>query len=216
MTGAIRGCARRAGALAAFITLAVGCGDDADSAGPAQCGVQGEVRGSACRRLSDCGAGNEGTVSFCDQCPPRAETEVCLAGVCTPFSASGGIEIGALALPDAAAGARSVILAALEPVMADGTRVRCAELTSDRCGADTVGLNPTNARFQNLLDPHAPGLVYPGLRTPSAPGTDRLLWVFATTDRQGKGAVVAEGCVEGLSVPDGDTVVVPSLTLDPR
>lgn len=198
----------RFAALALAMVPLFACGDDGGSGSPGACGWEGEAKGDACQRLSDCGGpSNESQVSFCDNCPFRADVQICNAGVCETFDPSSSIELPLLSPPASATGAAAAILVALEPVAADGTRLTCEGLLSSACGARShprqPQLNATNARFVNLSPPFAPGSVYPGLRTASAAGADKLLWVRLTTETQGKGEVLAEACVEGIQVPEG-------------
>jgi hypothetical protein len=208
---------RRASLLLGLVLGLAACGEGSPSAGPAACGAAGAAEGGACAGLAGCGGeGNAQSVSFCDNCPLRAGTQICRAGACSTFSADGAIALRPLAIPEAAAGAESVVLAALEPVAADGTRLTCAGLLSSACALEGNGaLNATNVRFQNFAMPAAPGLVFPGLGTSSAPGPDKLLLVRVTSEVQGSGEVLAEGCAEGIDVPS-DGSVEAEVVLEPR
>lgn len=219
----------RLGLCALGLALALWrCGDEEGSPGPgggengssaaSGCGAPGEPLASECLSLAECGLGveNAEAVRFCDLCPLRAQTEVCLGGRCEPFALTGSIEVAVTAFPDEATGARSVVLAALEPIAADGTRLTCAGLLGPTCRlTGNPELNATNVRFVNLAAPAEPGTVVPGLRTVAVPGPDKLLLLRATSEVQGRGQVLAEGCREGIIVPEADTVVLDVLTLEP-
>lgn len=200
----------------ALLALGTACGasDDGGGGDPTACGVSGAAD-AACARLEDCGgAGNVGTVSFCEHCPPFARTEFCRAGKCEAFSVDPSIDIEVLALPDEAAGAQSIIVAVLEPVMADGTVLSCEGLLAPACSIVANGaLNASNVKFQTLSPPAQPGLVY-RTGSVSAPGPGKLVLVRATSESQGRGQLLAEGCVEGVDVPSTGRVTVPSMTLD--
>ncbi len=203
------------------LTMALwGCGaneEPGDFTGPAACGERGEAAGTGCAGLEDCGEQNAQAVAFCENCPLRAVEAFCVAGRCDSARFDGAIDIGVLALPPEASGARSVVVAALEPVTASGVRLTCEGLLSPGCpGTGDSSWNASNVRFVNLSAPvEAGGSVYGGVGTVSAPGAGKLLFVRAATEVQGRGTVVAEGCAEGIEVPPSGRARVEALELAP-
>lgn len=191
-----------------------GGGGGADGgAGTNACGAAGTARGAECTGLDDCGAGaaNFKEVSFCEHCPWRPDTHVCEAGVCRALALENSNIGTAFGVPDAATGAKSFIMASINPTMADGTRVTCAALLGTCDRVMNRRLNTGNSRFLNFTEPAAPGFAYQG-QVLADVGTERLLLVLVTSEAQGKGAVMATGCAEGIEVRAGETTQV-SLTL---
>jgi hypothetical protein len=92
--------------------------------------------------------------------------------------------------------------------MADGGKVTCEKLTST-CGfLMNPAINTTNSTFKRFAEPARTDSVYPSLISAEA-GTGRLLFIQITSDEQGKGTVLAQGCAENLTVNEGETLTVP-------
>lgn len=184
-------------------------GDDGSMKQATACGLAGTKRGNECSGLGDCGAGaaNAKQPNFCDNCLMRPDTHVCEAGVCRALGGTGNI-MTAFGIPEAAAGAKSFTVATIHPVMADGSEVTCTKLMST-CGfLMNPAINTTNSTFKRFAEPARTDSVYPSLISAEA-GTGRLLFIQITSDEQGKGTVLAQGCAEGLTVNEGETVTVP-------
>lgn len=198
-------------ACALALLLFAACGDEPDPDPPVggtnACGNVGTTTGSECTGLDECGAGAANMVkpSFCDHCFARADSHFCEAGTCRPVAMGGdtGFIRFITSLPDGVSGAMSFTQASLLPVAADGTRLTCAKLLST-CSIDgNRNLNATNSNFKTLILP--PGADSFRDAISSDPGPDRLYVMQVTSESQGKGTVLAVGCVEGISVTSGQT-----------
>lgn len=185
----------------------VACGD---STGPSE-----DAGVSECSTFAECGGPNNvQTVSFCEHCFDRPDTHVCEAGRCRALAVGlegqGQLRLG-FTVPSQASGARSVALAALLPVDGRGAPVTCARLVP---GGPAVfrdaSINPTNATTAPLNPPGDPSFAYVTM-TSADPGSGRLVYLAVTSDVQGKGTLLAEGCAEGLEVRAGETQ---NVTLD--
>ena len=194
----------------ALVSLSA-CSDDEGSSGdPVACGVSGELMGQECTGIEQCGGGAENVlpVYFCDNCPVRANTAMCSAGVCAPFSTFGDIDVSPIAIPDGVAGGASFIAAAFAPINADGSRLTCEALKSGDCTLpDNYGLNVESASFSNASGIGA-GFVFTIPTVLATPGEDRLVLVLITSETQGKGQILARGCAEGVSVTQDQTTAV--------
>lgn len=186
----------RARSLPSLLLLAlVACGTEEtppDAGGPV---------GSECTGLAQCGMGTQNfvKVSFCEHCFARPDTHVCESGSCRAVDASAMVTIG-LMTPREATGARSFTVASVNPVRADGRRVDCAALLAATDYVDSPVYSVGNSKVQTFNPPADPNLAY---RTSISiePGADRMIVVRVTSDVQGKGRVLAEGCVGGLDLP---------------
>lgn len=185
-----------------------GSGDD-DCNNPTSCGVSGCKMAEECNGLSDCGLGSSNFIEpeFCVHCPPRSDTHVCEAGVCRETTLS-NIDV-MFVVPPEASGARSFTITAFNPIMADGGTLTCTALASS-CGfVGNEMLNAGNSRASAFPGGMAdPANVYTS-RIAADVGTDRVVFVQAVTDTQGKGSVVARGCVEQVEVKAMEIVRVP-------
>ena len=113
-----------------------------------------------------------------------------------------------MSVPSAGAGAKSFTVAAVNPVMADGTQLDCAKILSTCNIVNNFAINAANARFAAFPGSGAVASnVYP-VQTPADVGTARLLIVRLHTDVQGKGTILAEGCASGIDVRAGEKTVV--------
>ena len=156
--------------------------------------------GSECTGFDECGAGAQNSIqpSFCDNCLLRPDTHYCSAGVCV---ANDPLENVTLTIggPEALSAAKSVSIASIIPVMADGTRVTCAALTSG-CGfLQNSALNTANSRSAMLQ-------ALPAMVTRTAifmraePG--QILFIQATDDIRGAGNVLGRACIEDVDPTD--------------
>jgi hypothetical protein len=116
-------------------------------------------------------------------------------------------------IPNAAAGARSYVHAAFNPLAADGTRLTCTALLSTCSLLSNPILNTSNSTSRALVPPGEPSIAYRSVANAEA-GADRLLLLLIVRDEQGQGEVLARGCVEGIDVAEGQTTQV-SVTLAP-
>ena len=192
------------GALALVAAGCSGGGDppDAGLTGSA-CGVASAAPGAECAGLDQCGAGaqNFARDPTCDLCAYRADSHLCEAGACR---ALGELELISvlLSVPAAAAGAPSFTIATLNPLAADGTKVTCAKLLSAECSVvGNPALNFTNSTHKQFGGGGAAtGMVYQtGIS--GERGSDRIVLVRATSQLGGDGEVVAQRCLEGVTIP---------------
>ncbi len=193
------------------ISAAFACGpNDRPDNTPVEsaCGVSQGKLGSECASLSDCGGPNNARrVEFCESCFARADSHVCESGMCRQIDTTGSIKT-AFSVPPSAAGALSYTVAALNPTKADGTELSCAKLLST-CSTfrDDFTFNAANSTFKAFPAPADLGNVYP-VQTPADVGAGRMLMVLVTQASQGKGAVLAKGCVGGIEVKPGEITTV--------
>lgn len=172
------------------------------------CGTAGTKAGMECSSIEDCGAAgrNAQTVSFCEHCFAHPDTHVCEAGVCrmipTDFTELGTIKFG-FSLLGMGSGAQSFAAAAVLPIAADGSKLSCAKLLSTCNYTNNFTLNASSYSrqisgggdtIQDLVNVD--------------PGPDRLLFLALTSDRQGKGRVLAKSCSENILVEKGKTITV--------
>ncbi len=194
--------------MAGALLLAAACGEDSNNNNnnnqqmSTACGVAAQTPGAECSGLDECGgARNFLKVNFCENCPRRADDKLCDSGSCRLMDLSGRITVKYFAVPKEANGAKSYVVASFHPIMADGSKLTCAQMMSSSCNLlENKALNVTNAKFANFVMPAADDMVYIA-QTLAEPGEDRLLMIRATSDVQGKGTVMAQGCMEGISVP---------------
>ncbi|MBI2377130.1 MAG: hypothetical protein HYV07_24225 [Deltaproteobacteria bacterium] len=176
--------------------------------GTTTCGVPEGKAATECASLADCGGPNNARkVEFCENCFARGDSHVCESGTCKALDTSGSIK-SAISIPAEAAGALSYTIAALNPIMADGTRLSCEKLLASCTYRDDFAFNAANSTFKAFPAPANPSNAYP-LQTPADVGVDRLLVIFVTEGSQGKGRVLASGCVGGIEVRAGETTTVP-------
>jgi hypothetical protein len=189
--------------------LQASCGGSETTPPPAAnaCGVSGEMVPAMpeCTNIKECGAGtqNYAEVSFCEHCFPRADTHFCEAGTCRQFDAAlTNLSFSFQLPPSTVASAKSVARATVNPIMADGTKLTCAKLRSSDCSfVNNPQMNARNSTFSNL---NGGGDFYM-LQMSVDPGEDRILFVQVTDDTQGKGSVLATGCVENIDVVAGQS-----------
>lgn len=197
----------------AFLAIALSvasCGGDDGPSGTNACGDVGAKTGTECSGLADCGNGssNEVEVVFCEHCVPRADTHFCEAGTCRAFDPELTNLTYSFSLPAGVSTAKSMTLATLNPVMADGTRLTCEALLSTCVAENNGAMNARNSRFNAL----PPGDLFMGVMSVD-PGDDRVMFIQLTTGMQGTGDVVATGCTEGIDVVKG---AGPTITVDVR
>lgn len=193
-------------------SIVIACGSDTgpgpDSHGtPSLCGEAGATPGAECTGLDRCGTPMQNfvKVAFCEHCFARADTHVCEAGTCRALDQSPDTKIEfRFTVPPAALGSQSFTTAALNPVMADGTRLTCGALSSTCMFVDNAMINARNSRFDRLV---AGADFYHGQIAADA-GSDRLLFIQVTSGVQGTGDVRARGCVSGIEVVSGQTTAV--------
>lgn len=201
------------GHLLPGLLVAVACGSDPVDPGTNTCGTAGMPAGQECTGLGGCGQGasNLVQVTFCEHCFARADSHLCEAGVCREvpkLDQLGTLRVGFSI--SGITGAKSMTQASMVPLMADGTKLSCAALLSSCGWVNNPGINAALSNFKDL--PTEGDSVISLIS--ADPGADRLYFVALTTERQGKGTVVARGCAEGLSVAAGQTTEVP-VTLAP-
>lgn len=196
------------------LTLLAGLLACGDAAGPSE-----DAGTAECSSFAECGGPNNvQTVSFCEHCFDRPDTHVCEAGTCralaTGLAAQGQLRVG-FTVPSQASGARSIALATLLPVDGRGEPVTCARLVP---GGPSVfrdrSINTSNATSAPLNPPGDPSVAYITMSS-ADPGSGRLLYLAVASEVQGKGDLLAEGCVEGIEVRAGETQNI-SLDLSPR
>ncbi len=185
----------------ALILGLLACGD---SAGPSE-----DAGISECSTFAECGGPNNvQTVSFCEHCFDRPDTHVCEAGQCRALAlgldAQGQLRLG-FTVPAQATGARSLVLASLLPQDGHGQSVTCARLLPGGPSVFRDGsINTSNATSAPLNPAGDPNVAYITM-TSADPGSNRLVYLGITSDMQGKGTLLAEGCLEGLEVRAGET-----------
>jgi len=187
----------------------VACGgEDPTPPGSNVCGVAGEPTGTECDSQSACGTNNFRAVSGCDHCLWRNETHACESGVCRalPIGMSGNIGFN-IGVPAGARGAKSYVMAAVFPIMADGSRVTCAALTSTCMRVNNGLIGVGNSTAVNIRPPADPDLVYPS-QSFDYPGEDHLLLLMLTSEERGAGNLMAIGCAEGIDVVNGEVTRV--------
>ncbi len=198
-------------AVGSIVVLAACGGSKSSPDGGTQsslCGTAGTKSGSMCSALSDCGRENANTVQFCDHCFAYASSAVCEAGVCRPLMPGASTNVhAAFGVPAYAAGAKSYVIATLDPITADGTHLTCAALTTTCMYANDTSINAFASRFRNFVMPADSTMAYMDLIL-ADPGDDRLVFVAVTSDVQGKGDVRAMGCAEHVSLAAGMTTNV--------
>jgi hypothetical protein len=193
--------------LALLLTAACNTGGDDNDPQPTACGLAGTMTGTECMGIDQCGGENNAIEpSFCEHCLLRPDTHVCEAGTCRALGPRGNIQT-AFGIPAEAVGTKSYTLATIQPIMADGSKVTCAKLLSSCSFLDNPAINTTNSTFKNFDGPASIDNAYPALSAAEA-GSDQLLFIQVTTDVQGKGEVKARGCVEGISVMEGQNTQV--------
>lgn len=163
-----------------------------------------------CYELSDCGAGkpNHITVSFCTHCFARPDTHLCESGQCQALDVSGRISF-AVGIPSSARGAKSWTQASLNPVRSDGVSVSCASALSSTDYNGNGHYNTGNSNFKNFATSGGadPALAYPS-NIVAAVGQGRMLIVRVMSDTQGKGQLMAQGCVGDIEVKANDEIQV--------
>lgn len=190
----------------------------ADTGGPdtgvgtmAACGITALPEANDCDGLTDCGDGrnNKVDVTFCEHCFSRAATHVCESGRCRAVANDGTIEVRFI-VPESGRGARGFTQASIDPKMADGTTLTCAALLSTCNYLDNGAINATVSNFKTFTT--TGGEADPGYRYTTFLGADvgaaRLVVIRVTAQQQGRGALRAQGCVEGIDVQDADTTVI--------
>lgn len=167
------------------------------------CGIAAESPAAECTGLDQCGAGaqNFAVDPTCDNCPHRADSHLCEAGTCRPLESLELVSV-LLSVGTAGVGANAFTIATISPIMADGSKVTCAQLMSDGCQRlANPALNVTNSTHKSFASgPASNDMVYQTGISAEA-GTGRLLFVQATDDPSGDGDVKAWGCVEDITVP---------------
>jgi hypothetical protein len=191
------------------IAFLAACGSASSSpdggTGSSACGSAGTKSGSACSALSDCGAQNANTVEFCDHCFAYASAAVCEAGACRSLAPGASTNVqAAFGVPASAAGAKSYVIATLDPITADATHLTCAALTSTCMYANNTSINAFASRFRNFVMPADPTMAYTDIIA-ADPGDNRLVFIAVTSDVQGKGDIKAMGCTEQVSIGAGMT-----------
>jgi hypothetical protein len=182
--------------------FALACGDSTPDPG-----ADGGL--SECMSFAECGGPNNvQTVNFCEHCFARPDTHVCEGGGCreltADFASRGQLSV-AFTVPSAALGGKSAVLAALLPTDGAGGAVTCDRLLPG--GPAVFGdrsLNTTNAVAVTLTPPGDPSFAY-RTTTSADPGSNRLIYLGVTSEVQGKGTLMAEGCLEGIEVRAGET-----------
>lgn len=192
---------RMAGLFTLGLGCVIACGGDSDP-GP-------DAGLAECSTFAECGGPNNlQQVTFCEHCFARPDTHVCEEGRCralpAEFNARGQLSIG-FAVPDAARGAKSAVLASILPIDGSGGEVSCSRLVPG--SAATFGdrsINTSNAVAVTLNPPGDPSFAYVTM-TSADPGQNRLVYLGVTSDVQGKGTLLAEGCLSGIEVVAGQT-----------
>lgn len=191
-------------ALAACALACGGEGDDPDPVpGDSACGVADQTSAGECAGLDQCGAGLQNFTKdpTCDNCPHRADSHVCEAGACRDLDNGMFLPVR-FDVPPEGVGAQGLTIAAFNPIMADGSRLTCARFLSDGClRLANPTLNATNSTHSPLPGGGAQmGMVYQ-TGVSAEPGPDRVVFVQVTEELSGDGAVLAWGCVDGVTVP---------------
>jgi len=188
-----------------IVLFLAACGTEpSEPPATSSCGVVGATAGMECTGLSTCGAGaqNFKKVTPCDHCLAGADSHVCEAGVCRmlPTAVNGyGTIKASFSLQQVGSTAQGLAQSAIHPVMADGTKVTCAALMST---CSFINLETINA-LSSAANVVAGDVVMSF--TTIDPGPDRLYFAQFTAETRGRGAVLAKGCVEGLTIAAGET-----------
>lgn len=185
------------------VVLAVaGCSGPSTQANPD--GLPNGMGGS-CTTQSDC--------TGCSGCRTLGR-EVCLSGDCyvasTQTDATGGPRLGGYLVvatfPDGLAAQTPILSAAVRfyyPHKTGGAAVTCTDLLKDPVGADSeTDLNVLRELEPQLIVRSADTQVQIGAGQ-IAIGKDRVLLVRLHDQKQGKGNMVAVGCVEHLDIVQG-------------
>lgn len=195
--------------------LAAACGSDSTSTalprstpdtGPTtvvQCGEAALQPQNECRAADDCPDGTNVGPRACSNCPVEALFRVCQAGECFEYDRSGTIDARFVAdvLAD---GGQSYVTMVIDPVMANGRRLTCASLLSQCDVLNDTDLNVVNVQRANPEPPLQQGLAYIALASAHV-GTDRIVLIFVTANRNGEGRILTRGCVDGITVSSGQT-----------
>jgi hypothetical protein len=162
----------------------------------AGCTEQSECA-QGCTSVATCGAGasNQRKPLNCEHCFAGYDSHVCEAGACRAVDTTPGPIRVLMGLSGLGSGAQSVMLAALHPTAADGTRLTCAKLLSTCAWRDNPAINA------NVI---TQAIAQTGDTLQSSisvePGAGRLVFVGLTSEPQGRGALLAKGCVEDVDV----------------
>lgn len=167
---------------------------DAGGGSPTACGTSGALAGSECMDLAGCGAGAQNfvKVSFCEHCFARADTHVCEAGVCRELDQDIDTSVMyGFTIPLSLSAAQGFTVAAVNPIMADGSRATCETLLKPTCETHQNGkINARNSKADQIP---AGAEVIQGF-TSSDHGEDRMIFVQITELRRGEGALLGQGC----------------------
>ncbi len=183
--------------------FALACGDSTPDPG-ADGGLRECSADAECCTFAQCGGPNNvQVVSFCESCFARPDTHVCESERCQELPSDlcerGQIRV-AFDVPPEAVGARSVTMAVILPTDSVGNPVDCARLLGQGPELfDDRTVSTTNSVAVALTPPGDPDFGYATL-TSAPPGPDRIVYLAVTSESQGKGARMAEGCVEGILV----------------
>ena len=195
--------------------VAGGCGSDSNSepngtggtdAGGGRSGVCGRpdlTPASACQTAADCPDPSNQGRALCSNCPREALFRTCSAGQCVEYDRSGTIDARFIGTP-AASGGESYVTSVIDPIMADGRRLTCANLLNECDVVNDPGLNVINVQIAEPVPPLAPDLAYISLASAHV-GSDRIVLIYVTASSDGEGRILAQGCVEGLTVTSGQT-----------
>ncbi len=155
--------------------------------------------------MVECGAGSSNAIqpSFCDNCLLRPDTHACEAGVCVTNDPLNNITL-TIGGPASLSAAQSVSIASITPIMADGTKVTCAALTSGSCGfLNNAAINTANSRSAMLM-PLPDMVTRTAIFMRAQPG--QILFVQATDDIRGAGNVLGRACLEDVDPTDADVM----------
>ncbi len=165
--------------------------------------------GTECGRLDECeGSGGDLNLgdSACPNCPVEAKYRTCSAGQCVLYDRSGTVDAGFVA-NSAAEGGRSYITMVIDPLMADGTEVKC-EALMNTCGLiDNFGLNVVNVQLGQPPTPIARDLAFRATASAHV-GSNRLVLLQVVSNTSGSGRILTQGCADGVSIESGQTTQV--------
>lgn len=211
---------RRAPLVFLFLVACSGGGDgsgdddghtgsrDAGTSTVEGCGIEGTPEGTECVGFDECGVRNTQVAFNCDTCPQEAISELCLSGRCTPYDLDATIQIG-FNVFEHGDGANSFVLAVIDPMGADGTRVTCEALLSscnlvDNFSVNVMNVQVTGAGSANGFEQNQ---AYIGLADAQS-GEDRIAYLRLHAQGRGNGTVLAKGCSEWASLAPGQTAQV--------
>ena len=153
------------------------------------CGLPEATPMDECRSPGGCpDESNFGTAS-CSNCPPEALFQLCASGVCETYDRSGTIDARFVATADAE-GAQSYVAMIMDPVMANGRRLTCANLLNDCDVLNENALNVINVQTAEPPTPLERDLVYPALASAHV-GTGRIVLIYVVQQRDGEGRILA-------------------------